>query len=309
MIAQAFSTGSTHTMERSFRNMNGIANNNGNIASLIEKLCSDVVLKAANYLERKPGISTRLHIHTDILHITYTLRGKGTLLLGKKEYAIDSRSFHFVFPNEPHAFIADINDPWVNFIVKIQFSGILPFLFPRIINQIENTHKIERILKDLNKIFYSPPTLSKQVRETAKLLELFAELMDAPDDSHGDNIPKAAGVPFFESLRTIQNPPFPFPGLFELAKTNGMSVRAFTRMFRKITGSSPLQFNLDSKMSHAKIFLDSENNSVKEVATICGYSNSQNFIRAYKKHFGYCPLKSVFSSQNQKVHSEARGKS
>jgi len=63
----------------------------------------------------------------------------------------------------------------------------------------------------------------------------------------------------------------------------------FRRLFRGYTGSSPIEYRNDLRLSSARAKLQSGEYNVTEAAESCGFSNLSFFIRLYKKKFGYTP--------------------
>jgi transcriptional regulator GlxA family with amidase domain len=87
-------------------------------------------------------------------------------------------------------------------------------------------------------------------------------------------------------LTKLQTPPFSFPGIDELAKQKNMSRRSFTRAFRKNTGASVMEYYNSARNTYARFLLKTSDLSIKEIAFLCGYSNSQNMRRALARDNG-----------------------
>jgi transcriptional regulator GlxA family with amidase domain len=88
---------------------------------------------------------------------------------------------------------------------------------------------------------------------------------------------------FMEILKPLYTPPFSNPGIDKMARWNNMSRRTFTRTFKRNTGMSITEYLTRAKLIHANYLLENSSMSIKEVASECGYSNSQNLRRALKK--------------------------
>ncbi len=70
----------------------------------------------------------------------------------------------------------------------------------------------------------------------------------------------------------------------------GYSYHYICKLFKETYGVSPHAYLLSKRMDHAARLL-SEGERVFAVSAALGYSSPFNFSRAYKKHFGYPPLK------------------
>lgn len=75
------------------------------------------------------------------------------------------------------------------------------------------------------------------------------------------------------------------------AKLCNMSEVNFRRLFKEYTGSAPIEYRNDLRLSSAKAKLQSGEYNVSEAAESCGFPNLSFFIRLYKKKFGYTPKK------------------
>lgn len=77
--------------------------------------------------------------------------------------------------------------------------------------------------------------------------------------------------------------------LQELADLAGFSPYYFSRLFKKETGHSPLDFIAISKINYAKLMLRTTTLSVAEIADFLGYSSSASFINAFRTRCGLSP--------------------
>lgn len=74
--------------------------------------------------------------------------------------------------------------------------------------------------------------------------------------------------------------------LEDLALQAGMSSSHLHAQFRKHVGMTPHQHLIHERMRMAKHLLVSTDEPVKAVASSVGYANTENFCRAFRKHFG-----------------------
>ena len=80
-----------------------------------------------------------------------------------------------------------------------------------------------------------------------------------------------------------------------LLKMSAMSRSSFFRAFRKSTGFSPIDYQLRLRISHASKLLKSKNHSVKEVAFMSGFHDSNYFSRQYRKITGHPPREEILN--------------
>lgn len=90
------------------------------------------------------------------------------------------------------------------------------------------------------------------------------------------------------------------PSLEEIARAASFSKFHFHRIFKGVTGESVGEFTRRLRLEKAACFLRfSPGTSITDVAYRWGFSSSQNFARAFRKHFGCSP--SEFRSQESKM--------
>jgi AraC-like DNA-binding protein len=78
-----------------------------------------------------------------------------------------------------------------------------------------------------------------------------------------------------------------------LAEKATMSVSAFHRHFKAVTALSPLQFQKQVRLMHARTLLFSTGRSVTAAALDVGYESPTQFSREYARAFGLPPTKDV----------------
>jgi AraC-like DNA-binding protein len=74
-----------------------------------------------------------------------------------------------------------------------------------------------------------------------------------------------------------------------LARRAGLSVSAFHRAFRAVTGSSPLQFQKQLRLHTARQLIAIRGASISQIAYEVGYESAAQFNREYRRLFGNPP--------------------
>ena len=77
--------------------------------------------------------------------------------------------------------------------------------------------------------------------------------------------------------------------LGDYAALCNMSKYHFLRLFRDITGETPLKYRNNIRLEHAAELLREENLSVEEVSSLLGFSSASYFSSAFKHRFGVSP--------------------
>ncbi|WP_299948747.1 AraC family transcriptional regulator [uncultured Ruegeria sp.] len=75
----------------------------------------------------------------------------------------------------------------------------------------------------------------------------------------------------------------------ELAGRVGMSSSAFFEQFKAVTGTSPLQYQKDLRLLHARNELQTTGSKISEIAYGVGYESPAQFSREYARKFGRSP--------------------
>jgi AraC-like DNA-binding protein len=94
----------------------------------------------------------------------------------------------------------------------------------------------------------------------------------------------------------------------DLAKMENICVSLYNKHFKKITGISPVKYITKLRMQYACELLINSTFSVCEIANMCGYKESNFFIRVFKEHIGTSPLvyrKSNTISRGHKSNNQA----
>ena len=93
----------------------------------------------------------------------------------------------------------------------------------------------------------------------------------------------------FQATRAIQSDLSRPMAIGDLAQRAAMSTSAFFEHFKAITGTSPLQYQKDLRLLHARDALRSTNEKVSEIAFRVGYESASQFSREYTRKFGRPP--------------------
>ncbi|WP_445386267.1 helix-turn-helix transcriptional regulator [Robiginitalea sp. IMCC44478] len=89
------------------------------------------------------------------------------------------------------------------------------------------------------------------------------------------------------------------PGLGELARQVGLSLKKLKEGFKQVYGDSVFSFLFDYKMEFARKLLESGKYNVNEVGLKIGYSTASHFIAAFKKKYHTTPKKYLMSLAQQ----------
>ncbi len=90
-------------------------------------------------------------------------------------------------------------------------------------------------------------------------------------------------------LRAIEAHPEEPHGLTELAASARLSPYHFLRCFQDLTGTTPRQYVLRTRLRRAAMLLKQEPTRIIEIALGCGFGDVSNFNHAFRAEFGKSP--------------------
>ena len=142
-------------------------------------------------------------------------------------------------------------------------------------------HGIERIIE----CFWARECPNREYREEALLAVLLAELSDLSAKRR-----EKADVVISEALHRIQCEPERFFTVEELAADYRISVRSFSGRFKKVTGQSVHQYQVQLKLAMAYDMLPmNPGRGLRDIARSFGFYDEFQFSRLFKKRYGISP--------------------
>lgn len=91
--------------------------------------------------------------------------------------------------------------------------------------------------------------------------------------------------------------------LDSLAARCAMSRRTFSRQFRQTTGATVVQWLVAERLAYCQRLLESTDQSVESIATLCGFGSALSLRQHFKAAFGVAPLawRKMFCSSKQEL--------
>lgn len=90
--------------------------------------------------------------------------------------------------------------------------------------------------------------------------------------------------------------------LESIAAASGLSKFHFSRHFKESVGQTPLQFVISCRMERARQLLLASEQSVSDIAGLCGYKSVTQFHAAFTRHNGSTPKR--FREQQQNLEAK-----
>ncbi|QHT62122.1 AraC family transcriptional regulator [Paenibacillus lycopersici] len=250
-----------------------------------------------------PAVHNYYLIHT-------VIGGRGKFEIDGQSYSCSRGDTFIIFPDELFSYVADEAEPW--HYVWVAFKG----------------HAAEHLLLSLGFSAASPVVHAKDIRALASLyrkirgtLELtpYPELADLEASGHLRVLLKELGLLndgklVFNSLailpdierqikRAVRWLSFQYAqpiSIEELSRSLGYHRTHLSKMFKQVTGVSPMQFLLKVRMERAKELLNDQHYlSIDQVASSVGYPDALYFSKQFRKAFGCSPSEYRAQARNR----------
>lgn len=128
-----------------------------------------------------------------------------------------------------------------------------------------------------------------ETRDLGELKEWFVEkMMEACQNILGKREEKSKSI-IGMSLEYIKNNFHKDISLDDVSKVVNISPYYFSRIFKEGTGKNFVEYLTEIRIEKAKELLETTEYSMKEICTMCGYSDPNYFSRSFKKNVGVTP--------------------
>lgn len=235
--------------------------------------------------------------------IMLTLAGQGTYTKGGKAYELRPGDLVFVDSMEPHTHCTSAQSKGTWNLLWVQFNGITARGYYSqyktkdipVLRASENP-KIQLLMEKLLSANQSK-SIGAEFLTSRILVELLTEILFTA----GAVISPKRNMPqFIKDALTDIDAHFPenlsleyFSGKLRLSKYH------FAKEFKKYTGYSPIEYIINTRLNHAKEYLQYSDLTITDISDAVGFNNTCHFINMFKQKTGITPLK--FRKQYQAI--------
>ncbi|MGB0372256.1 MAG: AraC family transcriptional regulator [Opitutales bacterium] len=224
----------------------------------------------------------------DEYQLSYITQGSGTFWSATSgSVRVNAGTAFLLFPGIRHKYSPDSetgwNEQWIGFkgevaerFMKHYFAENHPVFEPGIQPELVELFQKIRVLSQEHKAGYRR-IMALTAQEILIRLQVMTQINDATDEEI-----EAACLYIQEHYQN----PIDFKAY---AQSIGQSYSNFRLRFKKYTGLALNQYQLATKLSHAKQLLDNSKLSVKEIAQSCGFDSPYYFSRYFKSATGLSP--------------------
>lgn len=245
----------------------------------------------------------RLHWH-NTLEINYIHRGRGYYLINGNRYEFQEGDILFINSNDLHrAFEMEeliigviMFDPaYLALEQRYDVELLNPFreIGRRFDNLLDRNRKemmkLREIIIDMDEEYRRrEPHYEVVVR--AQLLRLLGMVNRYFDKGAAVRQLQMRGMEVIRDVLHEVEAGMDYPWtLKELSDRAHLSPSRFSALFTKVVGTSPLNYLIQLRLSHAVVLLETTDDKVIDIAASCGFRNLSNFNRLFKQHIGNLP--------------------
>jgi len=218
-------------------------------------------------------------------------RGKGSLRLGREDYALFPGVMFFYGPHVAQHITTDAADPLVKYFINFTGNRVARLLrqcglTPGRVIRISALGEMQGIFDDLIQNALKGSRYGSRVCEL--LLEhLILKAADSPMPWEAAEMPSFAT--YQRCLQHIQSQHLHLQTQSQVARECHVNPAYLCRLFRRYDHQTPYQYLMRLKMNWAAERLQDPGTLVKKVAAELGFSDPFHFSRAFKSVFGLAP--------------------
>jgi len=245
----------------------------------------------------------------DFPEIIYILRGRHTLYVDGKEYALSAGQMMIYAPGAFHEG-KDITGAQAYILSFKVGAGFLDPLYNRVITLNEAHRQLFcRIMEDGQRCFMrtSPGLMIREGTDTSvlqrmkKQLEFFlADILVEYARQINREIPAGWDADFEKAVRYLHEHICQPLSLEEIASGCSMSVSKLKMLFREMSGCGPVHYSNGLKIEYAKQLIAEGDLNFTEIAEALGFSSLHYFSRLFRKTAGISPSEYARTCQSSK---------
>lgn len=224
--------------------------------------------------------------------LVYITSGGGWFRNSNVSHDVKAGTMFIIRPGVWHSYAPDTETGWESYFVE--FSGpILSDLAENLIPGIDKDFLYVGINQEIAGIYRrmldlsaaGGPQLQMALRAYVSLLVTIVARIANPkdDDGQSDRAKINAAINYME--KNISEP-IDIP---DIAARFNFSYSQFRRVFKAMTGVSPMDFLKNIRIQKSKHLLLTTNLLVKQIAMMCGFSSGEYFCNSFARDVGMTP--------------------
>lgn len=230
--------------------------------------------------------------HADIFVLAFAISGVAHYDVGDTSFDVTQGDIVWFPPGVVHSAYSDSTNPWSFCSVGFQLRDHTGTSTGQLINlphrlRLPNFYRFAALLEELVHEWTSK-RLAYMVRCRAIVEEILFIMIRATDQNEQrQSVPHVFAI--HKVTQLIEQQPQKTFAVSDLAKRVNLSESYFRRLFKQITGYTPVQYQHWVKVNLAKDLLLSGQCNVSEAAFQLGFDNVYYFSRLFKRVAGISP--------------------
>jgi AraC-like DNA-binding protein len=230
----------------------------------------------------------------DYFLLHHVLGGKGTFHCMGKTYKLEAGDSFFIFPGELIRYTADEHEPWIYRWVGFRGTRAAELLNQLGISQFHcaakpsNHRRAGVYLARIERALMSNEPGAGLRAEGLMRMLLSEYAGDKPWGTEQQNRKRPIEQQIERSIRWLSLQYAQPVSIEQMAQALGYNRTHLSRMFKRYTGMSPMNYLLKIRMEKAKLLLK-ENLTIEQVASSVGFSDPLYFSKQFKKWCGQSP--------------------
>ncbi len=256
------------------------------------------VVEAAYYLKGSRDLPAHTHSSHEIIYVE---QGSVEISVGDKHYAAEAPALVFITRLESHSITVRSDDYKRYYLClspsalekRIKSYTLLSVLSARP-REFEHVLQIGKYQEEISRIFarivdekcgsspFGEELETLLVNELLVLIYRMKPALFSVDNSKSISI-------VWQIQRRFEEEPQADFSLDELAEKYHISKYYLSRLFKKNTGYSPMQYLMMCRLAVARELLEVTDKSISEIVWRSGFSDGSNFSRYFKARIGMTP--------------------
>lgn len=219
--------------------------------------------------------------------IMQVLAGDGTIFYDDKIFYAKTNDVVILNCYKPHSYTTQYwETKWIHFDGNVS-SEYFDLIYNTLGPVISMNHSVMLpacLTNILN--FFNNGTLPNEAKISCYIQEMLAELlMSSPKTA-----PDLKNQNIEDTISYIENNFHQNISLKDLSSLASISPYHYCRSFKKLTGYSPYEYIIMTRINHAKKLLKTSDMLIKTIAFEAGFNSEANFVTSFKKHTHYTPM-------------------
>ncbi len=259
---------------------------------------SSSVVETAYYLKGTRDLPAHAHATHEIIYVE---RGRVEICVGGRDYAAEGPSLVFISRLESHSITVRSEDYRRYYLClspaalekRIKSYTLLSLLstrpqeFSHVLDVSEEREEVTRLFSRIIDEFNGSSPFREDM-EALLVNELLVLIYRKRPSLFSEDNSKSISVVWQIQRRFEEEPQGDF-SLDDLADKYHISKYYLSRLFKKNTGYSPMQYLMMCRLAVARELLEETDKSISEVVWRAGFSDGSNFSRYFKAHTGMTP--------------------